>query len=214
MSSYRQFRRRTIRRVAIGFALAAIVAPSAQAMRPVGHPYGSNSGAGQSAEVVLAARQAYGELGQFSGAGLATASTYGELHRFPDAGLGPSPIDIRNVRPTIWGGPSAAVVEADNWTAIYHPSGHPQPSGLPQYSIDGPRTAPNAVVRPAEPVLYGNRGGRVPPRYPVAIAPSEGADVTWTGAGVAIAIGVVALAALAGALVFGGSRRRGTLQGA
>jgi hypothetical protein len=191
MSSHRQFRRSPMRRVALGLAVAAIVAPSAQAMGPGGNPFGGDATAEESSAVVPAVGQPYGELGQFPGAGLATASSYGELHQFPGAGLGPTHIDIRNVRPTILGSPV-----------------------LPSYSVDGPRTAPDAVVRPAEPVLYGNRGGRVPPRYPVAITPSDGADIAWPGVGVAIAIGVGALAAFAGALVFGGSRRRGTLQGA
>jgi hypothetical protein len=174
MSYHRQFRRSPMRRVALGLAVAAIVAPSAQAMGPGGNPFGGDATAEESSAVVPAVGQPYGELGQF-----------------PGAGLGPTHIDIRNAQPTILGSPV-----------------------LPSYSVDGPRTAPDAVVRPAEPVLYGNRGGRVPPRYPVAITPSDGADIAWPGVGVAIAIGVGALAAFAGALVFGGSRRRGTLQGA
>lgn len=189
MSFHRQLRRSPIRRVALGLAVAAIVVPSAQAMDPGGHPY---AGTGQSAAAVLTAGQAYGELAQLPGAGLTMTSTYGELHQFPGAGLAPTPAHIRNIRPTILGSPQ-----------------------LPAYSVDGPRTAPDAVVRPPEPVAYGNRGGRVPPRYPVAIAPSNGTDSVWPAAGIAIAIGVGALAAFAGALVFGGgNRRRGTLQGA
>jgi hypothetical protein len=192
MSSHRQFRRRTIRRVAIGFALAAIVAPSAQAMGAGGHPFGGNATAEESSAVVPAVGQPYGELAQFPGAGLAAASGYGELHQFPGAGLGPTPIDIRNVRPTILGGPSR----------------------LPQHSVDGPRTAPDAVVNPAEPVTYGNRGRWVPGAHPLAATSSDSVDVGWPASGIGIAIAVGALAALAGALVFGGSRRRGTLQGA
>jgi hypothetical protein len=59
--SYR-IRRKLIRRVALGLAVAAVAAPSALAAEP-------------------------GPLYQHPGAGLAAASAYGALHQFPDAGL-------------------------------------------------------------------------------------------------------------------------------
>jgi hypothetical protein len=57
--SYR-IRRKLIRRAALGFAVAAVVAPSALATGPMYH-----------------------------GAGLSGGSAYGALHQFPNAGLGP-----------------------------------------------------------------------------------------------------------------------------
>ncbi len=61
--SYR-IRRKLIRGVALGFAVAAVAAPSALAVGP-------------------------GPLYQHDGAGLATAAAYGALHQFPNAGLTP-----------------------------------------------------------------------------------------------------------------------------
>jgi hypothetical protein len=60
--SYR-IRRKLIRGVALGFAAAAVAAPSALAVGPE-------------------------PLYQHHGAGLAAASAYGALHQFPNAGLG------------------------------------------------------------------------------------------------------------------------------
>jgi len=68
------------------------------------------------------------------------------------------------------------------------------PAELPAFSNDGPRTAPDALVRPTEPL-------------PVA---EPGFD--WTDAGIGIAIGAIVGLMLGAALLFG--RRRGTLAGA
>ena len=83
---------------------------------------------------------------------------------------------------------------------------------LPTFSIDAPRTAPDAVFRPAEPVVsFANRGGRVPVGQPVATTTGDGTDMAWPETAVGIGIGIAAALALAAAL--GMSRRRGTLQG-
>ena len=74
--SYR-IRRKLIRGVALGFAVAAVAAPSALAMGP-GPMY---HGAG------LSGGSAYGPLHQFPNAGLAVARAYGPLHQFPRAGI-------------------------------------------------------------------------------------------------------------------------------
>jgi hypothetical protein len=68
------------------------------------------------------------------------------------------------------------------------------PAELPAFSNDGPRTAPDALVRPNE-------------QPPVA---EPGFD--WTDAGIGIAIGAIVGLMLGAALLFG--RRRGTLAGA
>ena len=68
------------------------------------------------------------------------------------------------------------------------------PSELPAFSNDGPMTAPDAFVQPAEP-------------QPVA---EPGFD--WTDAGIGIAIGALAGLMLGAALLIG--RRRGTPAGA
>ncbi len=68
------------------------------------------------------------------------------------------------------------------------------PAELPAFSNDGPRTAPDALVRPTE-------------QPPVA---EPGFD--WTDAGIGIAIGAIVGLMLGAALLFG--RRRGTLAGA
>jgi hypothetical protein len=83
---------------------------------------------------------------------------------------------------------SATQVEADNWKAVLNPG------GLPQYSVDGPRTAPDALVRPTV-------------QAPVA---EPGFD--WSDAGIGIAIGTLAGIMLGAALLMG--RRRRTLAGA
>jgi|RhiMetdeSRZDD1v2_1073273.scaffolds.fasta_scaffold09179_12 hypothetical protein len=72
--SYR-IRRKLIRRVALGLAVAAVAAPSALATEPMYHGAGLSGGT------------AYGALHQFPDAGLAAASAYGALHQFPNAGL-------------------------------------------------------------------------------------------------------------------------------
>jgi hypothetical protein len=74
--SYR-IRRKLIRGVALGFAVAVVAAPSALAMGP-GPMY---HGAG------LSGGSAYGPLHQFPNAGLAVAQAYGPLHQFPRAGI-------------------------------------------------------------------------------------------------------------------------------
>jgi hypothetical protein len=134
-----------------------------------------------------------------------SAGAYGELHQFPNAGIELALPDDRAVRPTIVSGPSAAVVEAGNWRAIYAPSGglaqhsvdgprSGPATDLPTFSVDAPRTAPDAVAKPVA--------------VPVA---DSGFD--WSDAAVGIAIAFGAIALLGAAFLMGG-RRRGTLQGA
>jgi hypothetical protein len=216
MSSHR-IRTRSIRRIGLGLAVAAALTPSALAsLDPSNMPCAPTCPSFESA-----------------------VAAYGELQQFPGAGVELALPDDRAIRPTIIGGPSAAVVEAEGWKGVYRPSaavveaegwkGIYRPSELPQHSVDGPRTgpatnlptfsidaprtAPDAIVRPAEPVVsFANRGGRVPVGQPVGTRTGDGTDMAWPETAVGIGIGLAAALALAAAL--GMTRRRGTLQGA
>jgi hypothetical protein len=201
MSFSNRNRRKRLRRIALGFAVAATLTPSALAsLDPSGMPCTPTCPSFESA-----------------------AGPYGELHQFPSAGIELALPDDRATRPTIISGPNAAVVEAAGWKAVYRPSEGPQHSfdgprsgpatNLPTFSIDAPGTAPDAIVRPAEqPPAFGPLGGRAPLGQPVATTPGTGAELAWPETAAGIGIGVAAALLVAAAL--GMSRRRDTLQGA
>jgi hypothetical protein len=90
------------------------------------------------------------------------------------------------------GRPSVGEYEAEGWKRIA------PPTTLLQYSVDGPRTAPDSIVRPV---------AQTPANEPVA---QPGFD--WTDTGIGIALGALAGLMLGAALLMG--RRRGTLAGA
>lgn len=207
MSSSHRIRMRRIRRIGLGLAVAAALAPSALASADPAHmpcaPTCPSFGAHAGVELTLPDDRA-----------VRPGTIVVEEATRPDD---------RAVRPTIVSRPSAAVVEAESWKDIYRPSELPQYSvdgprtgpatNLPTFSIDAPRTAPDAVVRPAEPLVsFANRGGRVPVGQPVAITTGDGTDMAWPETAVGIGIGLAAALALAAAAL-GMSRRRGTLQG-
>jgi hypothetical protein len=184
---------RLIRRVALGFAVAAVVAPSALALDPALLP---EQGAGS----------AYGELHQFPNAGLVlpnaglVQAAYGELHQFPNAGV-VQPA-VRAIPATSVGNPAASLPTY----SVDAPRTGPATS-LPTFSVDAPRTGPaNATEAP----VVGSRYGRPD------LAPSTGSsdvEIAWPEVGAGLGIGIAVALGL-GALGFAMTRRRGTLLGA
>jgi hypothetical protein len=184
----------------------AIVAPTASALPPVGHPNAlAVETAADDGVVVRFDGLPVGTVGATSGLQSRPAPadniavqtpqlpTIGQLEQFRFVpGAVPVAQAYEDAYDTIQRyvpGGLPAQVEAGNWRAVYGVQ-----ADVPEFSTDGPRTAPDTLVRPTE-------------QLPVA---EPGFD--WTDAGVGIAIGAIVGLMLGAALLMG--RRRGTLAGA
>jgi hypothetical protein len=188
MSFSHRIRMRLIRRMALSFAVAAVVTPSAMALDPALLP-----------QQDAGAASAYGELHQFPNAGLVQA--YGELHQFPNAGV---------VQPSVRAIPVLPVGGSATGLPTYSVDG-PRTgpaTSLPTFSVDGPRSGPANVTE--TPLVIGSRFGRPD------LAPNTGSsdvEIAWPEVGTGLGIGIAVALGIA-ALGMGMTRRRGTLQGA
>jgi hypothetical protein len=197
MSFSHRIRMRLIRRVALGLAVAAVVAPSALAIDPALLPQ-------QSPET----------------------SAYGELHQFPNAGLdqaNPGPAFVRAIPavavdiaarsinaeplPSMGIVPTPGIVPALPAYSVDGPRTGPA-TNLPVFSVDAPRSGPANVTE--TPLVIGSRFGRPD------LAPNTGSsdvEIAWPEVGTGLGIGIAVALGIA-ALGMGMTRRRGTLQGA